>query len=646
MFLSLREFRVFFLVTFLLFSSLLTERAMGESLPTENMVEDASVETAPNEEVPARTVYLELDVVEDAKFYDVEVRPANNAWTEPLKIRTSGQAMRFRLSPGKYELRARSVDDRVAPGEWGRWAEFWVHFRAPENISPADKTVIEPMANTNEVVTFEWPEVPLARFYLFRLKDATGNNLRTVKTEKTWITSELAVNGKYQWSVTPLLSKAHANASDLEPIWNSLTVSTPNETLRPILFQVQPLPEVDRYQFEFVKFVGENETGEPARFDSKIPDFKVRLGPGSYEMRVRTVFKDKALGNWSAPEKFYVAIPAPQLDSPKNGARIDPSDIENEVTLKWKSIDEAFRYRVQVFNSKNVKILDETITDRFIVVKLQAGDTYTWSVQAFSQFEPVREPAANAEISVAKESFKIDPYIRLNLSTAEEPSQFYGWARQITSFANYDSRNWDTSNRIQQVLFGGSTEAAAGYWHRKSNYGLLASGSISGFTILSDTHFYNGASLLLARRKVFEDGSRLRLWLGGAYREVPEILTAGSATIFRFENISSYGPEARVSYMRSINERWGWHTFANLYFGAFGRTSANGETPFNNYSVSAGLQASYRYSEQTTAMFGYTYQAEEARYPSQDVFKNPNVARMAGHYLGFTILFGLEKAQR
>lgn len=642
MFRSLIAFKGFFLVIAFFLSSLSAERAIGEPLPSENSLP----ETAPAEETPARTVFLELDAVEDAKYYDVQVRPANNAWIEPLKIRTSGQAMRFRLSPGRYELRARSVNDRVAPGEWGPWADFWVHFRPPENVSPANLTVIDPKGSSNEVVTFEWPEVSGARFYLFRINDSSGKNIRTVKTQKTWITSELSVNGKYLWSVSPLLNSEQANAPDLKPTWNSLTISRPNESLRPILFQVQALPDVDKYQFEFVKFIGENETGEPSRFDSKIPDVKVRLGPGSYEMRVRTVFNDETLGDWSAPEKFYVAIPAPNLTSPKSGESIDPSDLENKVTLKWQSIAEAYRYRVQVYNSKNVKIIEETITDRSLVAKLAADDTYTWSVQAFSQFEPVREPAVNAEMSVAKESFKIDPYVKLDLSSAEEPSQFYGWARQITSFAEYDSRNWDTSNRIQQKLFGGTSEAAIGFWHRKSNYGLLASGSLSGFTIQADTHFYTGASILLARRTLFEDGSRLRVWIGAAYKEVPEILTADSANVFRFENVSSYGPEARVSYMRSINERWGWHTFANLYFGVIGGRSANGEAPFNNYSASAGLQASYRYSESITAMFGYTYQAEEARYPSQDLFKNPNVARMAGHYLGFTVLFGLEKAQR
>lgn len=214
-------------------------------------------------DIPARTIFIEMGAVAAAAKYDVQVRPYGQNWAGALKMTTDQPQLRLRLTPGHYSIRTRSLDADGKKGVWGRWKEFWVHFKPPKNVVPADGTVIPPMGNKEEKITFEWPKIELAKFYLFILRDQQNRVLQKVVTPQTWFVSRVAVNQSYTWAVTPLASKEDASQG-VEIVWHNFSVDEPNETLRSVFFQIGEVKKVKFYQFEFVKFTGDNQTTEPS----------------------------------------------------------------------------------------------------------------------------------------------------------------------------------------------------------------------------------------------------------------------------------------------------------------------------------------------------------------------------------------------
>ncbi|MEK7354890.1 MAG: hypothetical protein AAB250_00475, partial [Bdellovibrionota bacterium] len=146
-----------------------------------------------SKDLPARTVFIAFDKVPNAEKYDIQVRPFGNAmWKKAYAFSTREDQVRLRLTPGHYQIKTRSLEGK-RKGSWGRWKEFWVHFKPVSNIIPVDNAVIPPMGNRAEKMTFEWPALPYAKFYYFQLKDQSGKELAKVLTQQTYFVTRIAV---------------------------------------------------------------------------------------------------------------------------------------------------------------------------------------------------------------------------------------------------------------------------------------------------------------------------------------------------------------------------------------------------------------------------------------------------------------------
>jgi len=601
-----------------------------------------------NVDVPARTVFFELNPVSNAASYNIQVKAISQRWAAPYTTAVDGTTLRLRLTPGEYKLRTRSKDDKSQPGPWGKWEKFWVHFRAPTEIFPSDNLTIIPKGNADERVTFEWPAVPHAKFYVFSLYDAKGNSMKHLRTAQTWVPVELKLGAHYLWKIVPLTSK-----DEPEPPASALhefAVSVPNTDLRQVQVQVEPKKRAVSYDFEFLKFVNDKETGEPTIQNSKEATFKAALSPGEYEMRARTIYDDGSRSNWTPPERFWVAVANPKHVLPVDNAKIDPTDdIQAKVKLKWRPAKEAKRYHVFVWDDKDKLVDDEETESHSLTLGLPHNQKYKWSVIALQDREKSRGPASTSSSALPEDttSFEIEKYKRLDLGVSEEPSQVYAWGRYLTSNIQYNASNYDNNTKIRENVFGGTGELAAGYWHRKSDFGLLLAASDSGFRTVGKVYTYNYASLLLGYRLKPENGpARWRFWLGMGYKETPEILKNPVDDVY-FSKLAAWTPETRISYLGEFNNRYGYQLYGSYLTEVASVKTVNDQPLRSLYQLNLGAYATYKFSDDVLAMAGYSYQIDSASYQSADPLTHgTNTLSFAGHYLSLTLQIGLEKAQR
>lgn len=594
---------------------------------------------------PARTVRFNLKPVEEARFYEIMVIPEKNIWSVPFKTVISRENLfvRFRLSPGKYSVRSRSLDETKSPGQWGPYTPFEVDFRAITKMYPHDGAEIEPRGSKTESIVFEWPTVPKAQLYFFRLKNAKGKFLRTAVTTQTWLRSDVDVNSSYRWEVTPISIKDQYKAvlkRDSLFKYKTFHILSPDDAGRGTYIKITEHPKASKYQFEVVGVDNTDNTSGPSILDSDIAEKRFRLPPGEYEMRARTVFPSEEVSEWSAPSRFFIKRFVPEGLEPIKAEVVDPTDDEQaEVRLSWKADKKAGYYMVFVYDENNELLAQEKTKENFHIIKLPDNRKYKWAVRAYSSREITTNSVNPERIEI--EVFSIDKYIRLDLNATEEPSQFYGWLKNISSVENYEGRNYDNNAIVNQKLMGSEFESAAGYWFRKVKFGLLAHGSMASITYEGEQFFYANYGVHIGYRHLMEDGKRLRIWLGVNYREMPEVLTHPFTQIVLYEKVNSMGPQLQIAYLRPINDKWGIHYSGSIFLGINPRGNPYGTEQEQSMSYRASVQASYNWSNQTKVMCGYTYRVEEAGYASADTPGKINTSSINGHYLGISLEFAL-----
>jgi hypothetical protein len=595
-------------------------------------------------DLPARTVYLQLEKIQEASEYDVQIRPYEQHWADPMKFKIQSEELRVRLSPGHYAVRTRSLSAKKKPGSWGNWRDFWVRFRPPKDVYPADGAVIDPKGNKQEKITFEWPAVPSARRYLLKLKSAEGKLIQKLEVTKTWAPVLVDINAAYQWAVIPLSRRDEADLPDNDVAYHAFRVKPPPLLTRSMYFEIEKKKDADRYQFEFVRFVGPNETGAPSAFDSREPNFRVRLSPGVYEMRART-FQGKQPSDWSPPQKFYIEYYPPKPILPEMKEEIEANDQEHApVKLKWESFEGVEKYVVYVFDDQGKLILERETKENQTYVELPEDRTYKWKVVAYHAGEPRRAPAS---VETGAAQFSLTPYKKLELSPVEEPSQFYGWARLIQSSSSYEGVNYEQNAVANQAIRAVHGELAAGYWLRKSNLGLLVSGRASTYTTDTEGVTYTGAALMAGWRRKYENSpKRLRLWAGYAYNQIPELLGIAYDQSFHFTRLRNAGPQIQFSYMNALTEKLGWHAYGQAYYGNRDLGTPTGQPQLPRVSWQAGLLGTYKFDERYTGMCGYSYRVDKAAYLSQDVPGAINTIDYSGHYFSVFFQFAIEPAKK
>lgn len=158
--------------------------------------------------VPGREMVIELNPVEDATAFEVEITPRVENWANPFKFNIDPKApvINVRLTPGEYLVKTRSID-KDGQGPWSEPQSFWVYYKMPDTVEPAPGSVIKPKSFISERIAFEWPRIPGATKYIFVLKDEKGQVLKRMVTDENWAHHDVELNAKYTWTVAPLSPK-------------------------------------------------------------------------------------------------------------------------------------------------------------------------------------------------------------------------------------------------------------------------------------------------------------------------------------------------------------------------------------------------------------------------------------------------------
>lgn len=604
-------------------------------------------DVAEEEDVPARTVYIEIAPnFEETASSQIQVRPYDQQWAEPytFNIEHDKPFVRVRLTPGRYAIRTRALDDRKLPGNWSKWSDFWIRFKAPESLYPPDQAQVPPKVNGAEKITFEWPYSKEAVYYLFILKNKEGQILKFARTKKTWISVEVKTNSDYTWSVLPLSQEnewiSKNNPENLSFFqFNSFHVLPGPENGKSVRLEVQAYPRALKYEYELLKFNRDDEAGPPSYLESYEPNFKVQLAPGSYEMRVRMYLDNGTISHWSSPYRFFVQFDQPKSLFPANGGMVDSTDDDvSKVLVKYEGFTDVGKYVIYVYSEKGELLKQFESQETETVLQLPHDATYRWQVMAYGPGEPLRDPPPIDENTY---KFSINTYVPLLLSATEEPSHIYSWGRYWISYMDYVGKNYDANSLIQQPILGGTGELALGYWHRKSGYGLLMHGSLSGFSLDSGLYNYAEGGIDVGRRIIYPDGARLRYWLGVSYREFPEFVANSTLTAYGFTRIKNWGPQAQVSYMDQFDDKYGWHAYGVLYYGVGAVETPGGAEQVPQLSMTLGIFGTYRSSQSTKWMVGYSYRQENVAYKSADRTGRDNQSQVSGHFLNLSLEMSL-----
>ncbi len=621
-------------------------RADKQPTPSRKSAPSASSEESSNvtPDLSPLLVSLKLNNIELDDQYDIEIKPAprrshrNEVYassrSEILSTDSHG-----RESPGSFLYRTRPIYDKKPESIWSEWRPFRIPYTPFGRVSPADGEIIQPQSDQPEKVFFEWADVPGASSYHLRIYDPIGNPIIDTQTDQSRAAILLLNNADYYWTVRPQFSEPEKDALAEQSIRFHFTLTD---------FTPDPSGKVDnekkaiRYQYEIQRPISERRKKEPTVFESRSLNFRVRLGPGAYEFRSRPLRVGKSEIPWSATQRFSVPIPfSEQPASPKKTLEA-VDDNRNPVRFTWKSRNGATQYRVLLYRKTGELANEEITTGTSLTMALPHQKSYRIHVAAMNSDDVTRDPVL---LAVASQSFDIGTYKKLALAAAEEPSQLYGWARYQVSMIGFQAQNSDNNTKINKDLFGGTGELAIGYWHRKSNFGLVGIGALSGFTIGQKSFQYLSAGVLGGYRFVAGKNKRFRIWLGPTYREIPEILSSPSSKTY-FKNVSTLGPELRVSFLKDISSKMGMQVGLNIYQGILDVKTPNGLKMKEAISYNLGFTGTYKYKNGVVGMAGYAYQVDSAKYATSDIEGRPNTLSYRGHYLSVSLLMGLQDKEK
>ncbi len=639
--------------------SLLAMRSFANSENSKPLVvqpaEKSEIETSipiekidSGKDLPARVLFLKLKKVEDAENYEVQIRPLNQSWVDPYTIRTTREKIRIRMSPGQYELRTRSLDGKKRRGHWLAWKRLLIPMKTLTAVNPADQSEVQAKGEIKEKLTFEWPQVKGAKAYRFKLYNGDRKLMKHVINKQSWISVELDVDRGFFWSVAPLTSVDEPE----NPLFEKLVqfrISKPDSELTKVQMKLSENPRAIKYQFELVRMISDDESSEPTVYESREPDFNARLSPGQFELRVRTLYDNATVSAWGRPLPIQIPIPNPPPISPEHGFVLDPTDdISNPIHLEWTKSKWASKYQVFVFDENGTVVVNEMTEKTELDVNLAHKQHYRWYVKALLPREGKREPAnmteeKNKDIA---EQFEIGEYIKLNLGQSEEPSQLYAWSGVIMSNVSYVAENFDNANRVQQKYLASTGELALGYWHRKTSYGGLLLGRMSGMKVGGKAVIFGQYSALFGIRKSLDESKRLRFWGGPSLKETPEVQVTGVNGEVEVAKLGTLGANFLTTYMDAFNDTWGYQAYAGVFYGLKGTKTPNDleQNKFFSYFGSAYL--TYKWNRMATLMGGYTYQVDEAGYKSADRTGNDNHIKYTGHYLSLSVIFGLQDPEK
>lgn len=175
------------------------------------------------------TVKLELEELSAQAAHEVEILTLGSNPKVIVKKQFRGAKFSFRVSPGRYQMRSRSSDERGVPGEWSAVEEIVVKPKAVRFSEVGEdkkaETSADPKTKRAQTV-LEWPVGGGATKYLVNLK-----NTETGETQEFQVSENKKIldlkPGRYEWTVQGIAESGLA--SDVSSV-RSFTIRGPKIT--------------------------------------------------------------------------------------------------------------------------------------------------------------------------------------------------------------------------------------------------------------------------------------------------------------------------------------------------------------------------------------------------------------------------------
>lgn len=381
--------------------------------------QDASSEVDPTD---SDKVIIHWKPIAGAESYYVEVAGDPDFAKTELKHRTKAPTFVWpEATPGRYYLRAASVDGFEQTGKFSRISELIVNYRAPKLFEPADQATLKNDGGKASL-DFTWQNVggdPKLTLEIAKTADFTQPEVsKAVKGGSTKVSglgegvwywrvraryrSNLPVeSGKpFRFQIAGVKLKAPEIASP-----KAGTVFKTDQKTLAVTVDWNEVKGAESYQLA----VARDEEFKDLAADKAVDEgtATVDLAPGTYYAKVHALGAGKARGPDSATRRIDVKgeLAAPVWEKPDAGQEfvMTGKDLP-QVDLVYKGVEGAASYLVEVSTSDQFKKLVKTATpsDLKATVALPKG-TYYARVRAVDATAAAGKPSEVLPFAVVRQ---------------------------------------------------------------------------------------------------------------------------------------------------------------------------------------------------------------------------------------------------
>lgn len=248
---------------------------------------------------------LEWEKVDFASQYEVELTriEKDGDRQDPQRHKTKQTLWRPLVSPGNYEVRIRTFDERGVPGPWSPPSPLQVTLASPQTTSPRPNTKITSKDEDSHSLDISWKAVAGAKNYKIEIKSVDGSFKDNWDTDELKKTVSLPVGKDYLYRLKAI-SEDEIQSPDEE--WQKFSLYGPRlktpKPVKPLTKIVDKVsweksPKAENYRYDLLRklkgkkwtYVKKNQKVEKTEvpFDLKNPS-------GTYMLRVTATAKNRS----------------------------------------------------------------------------------------------------------------------------------------------------------------------------------------------------------------------------------------------------------------------------------------------------------------------------------------------------------------
>lgn len=556
------------------------EEASSASL--DDVATSTPTETAHKAPPAQRQLELELEEVEGATAYEIELRSVVTGKLSTFKMKKP--VWKAKVKPGKYKMRLRSYDERGVAGDWSEPEEFLVAFPPPMLLLPKQNASILTGQTETSQIEFSWQAVPGAEKYRIDIYEVAGN----LTPENNENTASVATDATTETSVS--------------------TVPVASEVVEKTTTHKFTLPVARQYKWKVTALMPTGEDGDALTELGVFTAVAKKLEMPDIE-RPMDRYVQKL--TWEKPARAETFTYALSRLEGKTWRTVEKKSgiTANEVDLAYDA--PGGRYRLQVRS-------EAPHTEPSNVAKLE-----------FDVFNGDRSPAAVEQMRLR--------------DSLEKPTTWYAIASYLITNITYEGINADGSAGAQKVAFpdalGGTGRLGLGYFKPNSTHGYIGVVDLGGMNISGENVTFASAEAHYAHRYYF-GVNQLRVSGGVFYKELPQTFQDINGKFYH-KKISFLGPHIGADFWHPFSFKYGLQLNSRLYVSAFKKDTPNGQDISMSPSYQFGLMGTMRLSHNIIGFAGIAHRQDSVKYKKGTTTATvDNEVTLTGTYLNLMLEYG------